>query len=211
MTTEVNNTRDISIEDEKELSFEDARDFILDNMESKYKNFDWEENSYRPISYNIYNYRHNDNLRLDIFTDIFKKKISVFINIFTETLITKTYYFNQDNMLDIFCEYIEFVYNLKKNYTYSKILDTLILNDKFLNEEKKIISLTFIKHDIIDDCCVCMDKNTVLTKCGHNLCRVCHSKILFEGNIRKKQHELSCPMCRECICIDCIHDYNEDN
>ena len=210
------NERHISTkeEDNKEFSFKDAKDCILHDIEDKYnKNFVHDKiNACTEIYYNILNYNFAHNLSLDIIIIISKKDIFVRIKLFTEILLTKNFTFNDDNMLNIFSEVIDYIYNIRKQYTYSKLLDTLILNDNFLKEERRIKSLMFIKDETFDECCVCMEKNTVLTNCGHNLCRSCHSQILFKNKIiNNKQHQFSCPMCRQCICIDCVHGYDDED
>ena len=65
----------------------------------------------------------------------------------------------------------------------------------------------FIKHDIIEECSVCMEKNTVLTKCGHNLCRICLCKMRGKCG----QHRTCCPLCRKCLCSLCQYEDDDDD
>jgi hypothetical protein len=104
-------------------------------------------------------------------------------------------------------EFIEFLYNLKFNYTYSKIVDTLIPNDFFKKEEKKTIAKLFIKHDSVEDCCVCMEKNTVMTRCKHNVCRICSHNLIKNS----KSEHIPCPICRKCITNIHLSDEESNN
>lgn len=56
-----------------------------------------------------------------------------------------------------------------------------------------------LKH-CVEDCCVCYNKTTTKTKCGHSLCYRCWFSI---PNINEEQElEAFCPLCREDItCI----------
>lgn len=103
--------------------------------------------------------------------------------------------FPKDKLLDL----IKFLFDFRKNYSYSKILDKIIPNETFEFEEKKktaIINFTTLKP--VDKCCVCLEYNIVLTPCKHNLCRVCYYniKIQFDDIDDDIKGYKLCPLCR---------------
>ena len=59
--------------------------------------------------------------------------------------------------------------------------------------EDEIFAKMFLKHSEINECSVCMEKNVVITQCGHNLCRICFDKI------KKIDTCTTCPICRSCL------------
>jgi len=86
------------------------------------------------------------------------------------------------------------IYNLKNNFKYSKILDSLKIGDELKKQEDVFIAHEFITHKSgIVDCCVCNEKNTVLTHCKHSLCRGCFNQL----------QKLDCPLCRTSLV--CCH------
>jgi hypothetical protein len=74
-------------------------------------------------------------------------------------------------------EVCTFVVNIKNNYEYSKLFDKFIMKEDKIQKEEILTALCFIKHQKIEECCVCMDKTTSQTKCGHFLCRICYTKM----------------------------------
>ena len=185
------------------ITFESAQEIIFEDIQSKYSSANWEDTC--NIDYNSYSYKFSPDIELDIYTKIYEKKIVCRIHLNIEELLIKIFPVNKDikeSIDDKIKEYIKFIYNLKYNYVYSRIIDSLLPKESFDKEEKKAIAKMFIKHDIIEDCSVCMEKNTVLTRCKHNLCRICLFKITKDN---KSQHA-PCPICRNCINIECCYD-----
>jgi hypothetical protein len=91
------------------------------------------------------------------------------------------------------------IYDFRKNFMYSKILDAFIPIDSFENYEKKELSKWILGHRD-DECVVCYEKNKIFTSCGHNLCRICFHKS------KKKCLEVDCDYCggeEENLCIIC--------
>lgn len=94
------------------------------------------------------------------------------------------------------------VYNIlcvRKKYTYSKTLDSLILNEEIevKEEEKSCVDYICAKERI--ECCVCFEQVSTNSKtwCNHYICRECVGQL----------KEYKCPMCRRCycgICEECI-------
>jgi uncharacterized protein YeeX (DUF496 family) len=104
--------------------------------------------------------------------------------------------FFKENLKKNIKEAVKFLLNIRENYKYSRITDFIIKNDQIEKEEKKEIAFHQIcKNKQFDKCCVCYEYNSILTKCNHNLCRICHAKleVLHDDIIccYKK-----CPMCR---------------
>lgn len=177
-----------------EINFDIAQETIYEDIKNKYLAANWER--YYTIEYNTYSYKYSENMEIDIYTKIYEKKIVTSVMLSTEVILLKNFFVEKDDTIDEkIKEFISFLYNIKYNYVYSKIVDNFLPKDSLYKEEKKTIAKLFIKHDVIENCCVCFDKNTVLTKCKHNLCRIC-SYDLFKNN---KNEHIPCPMCRKCI------------
>ena len=102
-------------------------------------------------------------------------------------------------------EITKFLFEFRKKYRYSKILDTIEKKEFIEIKEKENIAITrFFEEKEIDECCVCYEKNNVLTSCNHNLCRYCfenlNCNIDYDEMIKLKE----CPCCRKDIFIDCL-------
>ena len=89
--------------------------------------------------------------------------------------------------------FLKNIYNLNKDYVYSKITDNLVFISEKDEIEDEIFAKMFLKHSEINECSVCMEKNVVITQCGHNLCRICFDKI------KKIDTCTTCPICRSCL------------
>lgn len=177
-----------------DITFEVAQETIYEDIKNKYLAANWDSSCI--IEYNTYSYKYSPNIELDIYTRIYQKKIISQVILHNETVLNKNFIVEKEETIDDkINEFIDFLYNIKFNYVYSKIVDNLLLKDTQNKEEKKTIAKLFIKHDIVDDCCVCLEKNTVLTKCKHNLCRIC-SYNLYKNS---KSEHIPCPICRKCI------------
>ena len=107
--------------------------------------------------------------------------------------------FHKDNLIDM----INFLFSFRKKFAYSKIVDKIVSKDLFETEEKKCIALiNFTTEKEVEKCCVCLDYNTVLTMCNHNLCRICYHKIKNEIEDDEDSDYLTykiCPLCRRRI------------
>ena len=185
----------------EEITFESAQETIFEDIKNKYLGTNWENSC--NVDYNTYSYKFSNTMELDIYSRIYQKKIVSQVVFNTETILLKNFLLDKDETIDDkIKEFIEFLYNLKFNYAYSKIVDTLLPNDVFKKEEKKTIAKLFIKHDSVEDCCVCMEKNTVITRCKHNVCRICLHNLIKNS----RTGHVPCPMCRKCIATECFSD-----
>ena len=84
---------------------------------------------------------------------------------------------------------------------YSKILDEIVMKhdvgDKSEVLEKRMISSGYLFKNPVQQCIVCYDYNMVLTKCKHNLCRIC-----FDSMYKKvcdMDPLIQCPVCKQVI------------
>ena len=91
----------------------------------------------------------------------------------------------------------EFLTNFRVNYTFSKILDKLILKKNIVEEDKLNLFL-FVEADPYKEtfCCVCNETSLTFTICKHNLCRICFSSIEIE-NEYDQNYWKKCPLCRK--------------
>ena len=100
-------------------------------------------------------------------------------------------------------ELIRFLFvDFRKEYVYSKILDQIDSKVKIMRKEKLIYAYSMLcENTFMDDCCVCMEPNKVLTDCGHNVCRICYNNIKYSkvGNGLYEVIGKSCPLCRDII------------
>lgn len=91
------------------------------------------------------------------------------------------------------------VYNIlcvRNKYTYSKTLDSLILNEEVEIKEEERNCLDYICARERYECCICYEKipSTCKTYCNHYICRECVGQL----------KEYKCPMCRRCYCGMCV-------
>ena len=101
---------------------------------------------------------------------------------------------------------LECIYDFKSNFRYSKILDAFIPNATFVEMELLEEAKWILGHRN-DECCVCYEKNKVITFCGHNLCRVCFYKckrqcVEIECDICSLDDEnisVICPLCKQSL------------
>jgi hypothetical protein len=105
--------------------------------------------------------------------------------------------FNKNNILEM----VDFLFKFRKDYSYSKIIDRIIKKDDVERLENRCLAIyQFSKNKEMDKCCVCFDANIVLTKCRHNLCRLCFENIKYEleyDDIYEDEMNYKlCPMCR---------------
>ena len=63
-----------------------------------------------------------------------------------------------------------------------------------LSDKRIVLTWTKIHHS--DECCVCLNDNYLLTKCGHSLCQECKNKLVVN----------SCPLCRKEIFVQPLTD-----
>ena len=162
-----------------------------------------DEDEYIEYNFLEYNFIYDDNseIQIDIFCKFFLDRIIL-------NVINYNYFFDDDynhllhisiqdvndtNREEKLDKFFKIIYNLNVNYSYSKIIDKLVLNSEKHEIENEMFARSFLKHTNIDECCVCNDQNIVLTNCKHNLCRICYYKI--------KKHILCtlCPICRTCL------------
>jgi hypothetical protein len=138
------------------------------------------ENNDEPYSFGLFIYcesgTNNDEKDLLLFTQIF---------------LSKTVEENINGILKFL------LHEFRQSFTYSKILDEIVLNDnKIYKEKRKIARIKLMENVEIDKCCVCYDYNNIYTSCCHNLCRVCIFSILRNA---KGEEMPKCPMCRTVI------------
>lgn len=94
---------------------------------------------------------------------------------------------------------LECIYDFRKNFKYSKLLDCFLPVVSFEEIESLELSKWILGHRN-DECCVCYEKNKVFTYCGHNLCRVCFYKS------KKNCCDIECEVCandQENKCVLC--------
>jgi hypothetical protein len=202
-----------------EEAIEIQKDLILDGYDYlDYKNFRYEC---------VYSDYVVDNIKFDI--RIIVKYSSIFIQCVLKDLYQKIYdtedeeendeklllgkcynipvYYQHENNKNTTAEKVieslKFIYDLKENYEYSSVLDKLVLKSTKTKTENIHISSLILTHKEIDECCVCYTPNTVLSFCGHNLCRCCYIKISSGDNCSQ------CPICRRCFHIE-HRGYDDD-
>lgn len=161
-------------------------------------------------SYKIFTIEEYNFDELEINVQIEKSR---FTDNFQVVLLAKTY-MNDDysyefcimNFLDhkIFTDIKEIVYFLlkdfRKNFMYSKLLDEIHLKNEIEKKEKITKAYSVLcKNKMPDTCCVCLEYNKLITRCNHNVCRICYNKIkkltieIVNNNEIKVK---SCPLCR---------------
>ena len=111
----------------------------------------------------------------------------------TTSLFTKEFhgYLVEDIIVDI----LKFLlYDFRKKFCYSKIIDEIVSIDiKKDFEKRRMTRLRLIENKTsFENCCVCFESNVINTKCNHNVCRKCIISIITQNS-----YSASCPLCRE--------------
>lgn len=108
-----------------------------------------------------------------------------------------------ENCFETIEELVTFLFeDFRDEYVYSKILDEIDCEYKIKQKEQLINAYSMLcQNNFIDECCVCMEANKVITDCGHNLCRPCYNNIKFTkvGSGLYEYIGKACPLCRESI------------
>lgn len=135
---------------------------------------------------------------LNIYGDFINYTNTCNDEVFKESSILSKHYHKGKYETSLLIEdIIVFFLNFRRKYTYSKILDEIILKSEIVQKEK--MSFFFFKEsDPFREttCCVCADDNLIFTKCNHNLCRICFSSLQSENN---DEFSRKCPLCRELL------------
>ena len=119
-----------------EMNFEEAQKTIYEEIKNKYSDSNWETSC--NVGYNTYSYKFSNNIELDIYTRVYQKKIVSQVVFNNETILLKNFFVEKEETIDDkIIDFIDFLYNLKYNYVYSKIVDNLIPKYLFDKEEKK--------------------------------------------------------------------------
>jgi len=80
-------------------------------------------------------------------------------------------------------------------FKFDKITNKFIIDKSDITN--KIINYFNLKHQGLDECCVCNDKTTLATSCNHHLCFQCINKIKIYNGADDNNHAcFKCPMCR---------------
>lgn len=88
----------------------------------------------------------------------------------------------------------------RENFIYSKFLDGIHVKNEIEKKEKNAKAYYILcKNKTPDTCCVCLDYNKVITRCNHNLCRICYDNIKKTNIEMVNNDEINykpCPLCR---------------
>lgn len=188
-----------------------AISIIKNEIDSKYENFDYENSPYSYFEYSLKEYQL-ENLSVDICLKFFKKRINLNIvssktfdsePLFTTSTSLKDGKDDKEEIKKLLdkevTDILNFIYNIKNNLVYSKLLDQLIDKEIKFKKEEEILAKNFLKHHEVETCCVCMEQNIIKTFCNHNLCKECFSKIRNDEEREYEELHLKCPICRQCL------------
>jgi hypothetical protein len=104
--------------------------------------------------------------------------------------------------IEVALKYIHNIFTCEGNLRYSRIVDEIFETEEEMKNGEKIMLAKNTLMNRINECCVCSESNSILTSCGHNLCRYCFSKMYKlekcceEHNCDK---EILCPLCKQHI------------
>lgn len=180
---------------------EELEFFLMDVSESEEKQK--HNNNLENEIYVIYNYTFNG---LQTAIRLFKLAENYKMIIYVDEYYCKYDCEYYNNMKCLFVslqptlkDMITFIFDFRKNHTYSKVTDWIIENTKIdkLESRCKLMNKICNNQDF-EECCVCLEFNSVKTTCKHNICRTCYSRL--------EPHEdedggdyIPCPLCRESI------------
>jgi len=201
--------------DSEIINIDFAVDVITKFLVGKYKEFDFKNKIY--FDENFFRYKYSEDLNFDVRLRFYYSRIilHIFTNNYSDSyienkdlemeyLLTKIRELKEEFSLEsVIKESVLDVYNLKNNYSYSKILDNVEPKNDVKLKEQIHLSRMILSHNVLDNCCVCLEPNIVLTLCNHNLCRECHQKIT-----NNKKHPV-CPICRMCLNCEDYEDYED--
>lgn len=186
-------------------NYNDSIIIVGEDIFKIYNNFNF-INNHVYVEYNLYDYKFTDTFKFDVIMKFYKKKILLSIeqkdySSQCEDNIDYLYYHcfnfkNDDEILENIKLILNKIYNFKYDFCYSKIKNYFIPKENLENEEKIYLAKKILSHDVIENCSICLEPNTVTTICKHNLCKECYYKI-----IDKKEHP-KCPICR--MCLNCL-------
>jgi hypothetical protein len=192
------------------MNLSKAISIIKDEINRKYDNYDYDNITYSYFEYNLKEYQI-ENLTVDVCLKFFKKRIIMNI-ISSKTFDSDPLYTMASSLKDgkdkdeikkildrELDDILTFVYNIKNNLVYSKLLDQLVDKENKFKKEEEILAKNFLKHHEVDTCCVCMEQNIIKTFCNHNLCKECFSKIRNEQECEYEELHIKCPICRQCL------------
>ena len=192
------------------MNLSKAISIIKSEICNKYDNFDYENSPYSYFEYNLKEYQI-ENLTVDVCLKFFKKRMHMNI-ISSKTFDSEPLYTVSTSLKDgkdkdeikILLEneledLLTFIYNIKNNLVYSKLMDQLVDKDIKSKKEEEILAKNFLKHHEVDTCCVCMEQNIIKTFCNHNLCKECFSKIRNDQECEYEELHIKCPICRQCL------------
>jgi hypothetical protein len=112
-------------------------------------------------------------------------------------------YFNKNLFVsfhDTLRDLISLLFHFRNNYKYSKVIDCIIDNARFSKLEMRHKLMNKIcNNEEFEECCVCLELNSVKTSCNHNVCRQCYIKIEPHEDSDDGEEYIPCPLCRESI------------
>lgn len=185
------------------MNLETAVKLISDDILINFYENDWENKSYFYYNFDTFNI---NNICCKLYLYVTPTSVNINIKLGSKILLSYLYIIKEENenIDKLFQEIVKYIYDIPNNYTYSKLLDQLILNLKVKEKEEYVTALNVITHKPTTNCGVCYDINSVLTDCNHNLCRECYY------NIKKKSNKYS--SCQKCpICRTQIKNYESDS
>jgi len=174
---------------------------ILDSFNSDFDHYDLSGYNFDGIPIDIVIYFDNEKdleENYNFFINCYVYDIQSLINgVLLQrnvTLFTKEFY--GSDIEHIIISILKFLlYDFRKKFCYSKIIDEIVSNDlKKDGERRRMARLKLIENKALENCCVCFEYNIINTKCNHNVCRKCIINI-----IKRNFESSSCPLCRELL------------
>lgn len=113
---------------------------------------------------------------------------------------TKVMIYRNFDTIESSLTYLNNIFREDGSIKYSKVVDEIFESDEKLKYEEQVnvAKRTIINN--VSECCVCGDINDVLTKCNHNLCRYCFSKMYRLERCCSEHSDyvkrILCPICK---------------
>ena len=154
-------------------------------------NAELEFDLYYELICDIYICSHEGEIHLVLQVKNYNCKIDACTELINETFTT----------IDQALSYLNSIFDENGSIRYSKITDHIYENTDEQKHFEKLKTAKLCLINKLEECCICNDLNIVLTKCGHNLCRYCFSKMYkLENCCEEHAKKVLCPLCKNELC-----------
>jgi hypothetical protein len=132
----------------------------------------------------VENKLNNVQARLMVFNNVMYKNYEIDKLLFLDLVSDENIIDEEGKLIDV----LKKIHKIKDIYTYSKLIDSIILKEELEEKEKLKKATNWLVHSETQECCVCNDEinENLKTACNHLICRICIEQVKDK-----------CPICRK--------------